>query len=60
MLTKERISCYAIDCDELIYSMGKWNCLKKCAVTNGRICIRCKFDKLRKIEDAIREGEKNG
>lgn len=60
MQTKERISCDAIDCDELIYSMGEYHCLKKRAVTNGRICIRCRFERLYKLEKELFKDLKHG
>lgn len=59
-MPKAVIKCEAIDCDDLIYSMGRYECLQLRAPVSGDICMRCKFAKLAIIEAAIRKEKKNG
>ena len=44
----------SVDCDELIYSMKKWHCLRNFSETDVDACYRCKFDALHERERRIR------
>lgn len=57
-MRKAQISCDAIDCQELIFSMGRYHCLKNRCETNGDNCMRCKFLLLYVLEERIRKERK--
>jgi hypothetical protein len=59
-MAKAVIKCEAIDCDDLIYSMGRYECLQLREPVNGDICMRCKFMKLAVIEATNRQEKKHG
>ena len=59
-MAKAVIKCEAIDCDDLIYSMGRYECLQLRGPVDGDICMRCKFMRLAIIEATIKTEKKNG
>ena len=59
-MPKAVIKCEAIDCEDLIYSMGRYECLQLRGPVNGDICMQCKFMRLAIIEAAIKLEKKNG
>ena len=59
-MAKAVIKCEAIDCEDLIYSMGRYECLQLRRPVDGNFCMGCKFVELKIREAKIRKEKKNG
>lgn len=57
---RDHITLDAIDCDSLIFSTGRFECVICKGETDIDKCMSCKFTRLRCGEDRIREERRNG